>query len=370
MTGPATAPELPFATYYRREMRWACVVLFLFIAANYACAPLYRSWLLGTPSEVPLAIWLLEYGGIVLLSVTAALIRWHWSEHPGSGYLTLFVVGGVALALIADRCVWVSIGVPFFNELIGYFLISVMVVTGIEYRRLCYIAIPALLLDTTASYTLYGWGPTANFEMLSNFTAGNIAVFTGWFFEKTMRRIWAETNALTRLTQQDSLTTLLNRRGFEQRAESILRQAVRDKKPVAIALLDLDHFKPYNDHYGHPAGDEALRAVAQVLFGHARRPLDLVARLGGEEFVILWYDMAPGGLASRSQVLVDAVRALAIPHKHGGHSGSLTVSLGAISHNSARVPKVHELIEQADRLMYQAKQAGRDRAVVDIAATA
>jgi diguanylate cyclase (GGDEF)-like protein len=358
------ATELPFATYYRREMRWATVVLFLFIAANYLGAPLYRSWLLGIPPQAPLMTWVLEYGVIVSLSVTVALLRWRWSDHPAAGYITLVAVAGVALAIIADRCVWVGIGVPFFNELIGYYLISVMVITGIEYRRLCFVAVPALVLDSAASYVLYGWGPTANFEMLSNFTAGYIAIFTGWFFEKNMRRVWAEANTLTRLAHQDTLTTLLNRRGFEQRAQDVLRQAVRERKPVAVAVLDLDHFKPYNDRYGHPAGDAALRAVARVLSAHARRPLDMVARLGGEEFVILWFDTSPDSFAQRCQALVTAIEALAIPHDRSGPSGRLTISLGAVSGTPQHAHLISQLIEQADHHLYQAKQQGRNQAVV------
>ncbi|MGH8760400.1 MAG: GGDEF domain-containing protein [Burkholderiales bacterium] len=362
------AAECPFAIYYQRETRWASVALFVFVAGNYALAPLYREWFLGSPANPPAAIWLVEYGVILLSSAAAAWVRWQRPESALADPVTIAAVAAVSASIIAVRYIWVQAGVPFFNELIGYFLIAAMVMTGIEFRRLCYVAVPALLADSIVSYLLYGWGPHANFELLSNLTAGSIAVFAGWSFEKYMRRVWAKTGTLERLARQDTLTELLNRRGFLEQAQHMLNQAARDKNAIAVALVDLDHFKPFNDHYGHPAGDDALRAVARVLAEHARRPLDLVARLGGEEFVILWFDMNAERLQQHSQALVDAVRALGIPHAPALSGGRLTISLGAVAVVVAGMPQhaphVGLLIEQADQLMYQAKQQGRDRAVI------
>ena len=364
MQDPPTSGECPFARYYRGEMRLASVALFVFVATNYAIAPLYRAWFLGTPATAPQAIWLIEYGVILTTALAAAFVRWRWSEREIATPFTLAAVAVISASIIGDRYVWTQAGVPFFNELIGYFLISAMVMTGIEYRRLCWIVAPALCADSVLSYVLHGWGPVANFELLSNLTAAYIAVFTGWFFEKNMRQVWAKASSLELLAHQDALTNLLNRRGLSERAENTLKQAVRDKKPVAVAMLDLDHFKGYNDLYGHPAGDAALRAVALVLAEHARRPLDLVARTGGEEFVILWFATGADGLERRVQRLVDAIRNLEIPHASGNPSGHLTISLGAVTATAEATLGINYLVEQADLLLYEAKQKGRDQAVI------
>lgn len=351
--------EADFSAYYRREMRIAAVALFLFVGGNFAAAPLYRAWLLSTPKQVPLAIWVLEEGLVVGLSLLGALVHWRWPQDLRLRWLTYFCVAGISAGIVGTRYLWVTIGVPFFNELIGYFLIAAMVMTGCTFRPLLRIALLAFIADIVASYKLYGWGRIANFEVLSDITAGFIAAFSGWFTEKNMRRIWAETNALERLARQDALTGLLNRRGFETHAQETLRQAAQERKELSIALLDLDHFKPFNDRHGHPAGDEVLRVVARTLAEHARQPLDLVARYGGEEFVILWYDTGSERLTRRCDELVEAIRklqlAVAVP---------LTASIGAVSGSSYQEPRVEQWIEKADQLLYRAKQEGRDRALV------
>jgi diguanylate cyclase (GGDEF)-like protein len=113
--------------------------------------------------------------------------------------------------------------------------------------------------------------------------------------------------------------------------------------------------------YGLPI--QQLRAVARVLSAHARRPLDMVARLGGEEFVILWFDTSPDSFALHCQALVTAIEALAIPHDQSGPSGRLTISLGAVSGTPQHAHLISQLIEQADHHLYQAKQQGRNQAV-------
>ncbi|HUP92966.1 MAG TPA: GGDEF domain-containing protein [Solimonas sp.] len=364
MTDGASREDGDFASYYRREMRWATVALFSFGALNYALAPTYRSGLLGMPEQAPPGIWAIEWGVIITACVVVAAVRWRWSERVLAYYVTMAATAALAAGIIASRYLWVRAGVPFFNELLGYLLIAVMATGGIEMRRMCLVALPALAVDVAVSYALHGWGPVANFEMLSDLTAGQIAVFTGWFCERNMRRVWTETSALARLARQDELTALLNRRGFEDRAQETLRQAARDRKPVSVALVDLDFFKPFNDRYGHPAGDAALCAVARVLAEHARRPLDLVARFGGEEFVILWFDTGAEGLEQRSGELIEAVRDLCIPHDGTSAAGCLTISLGAVSDTPQYQHRVGRLIERADQRLYQAKQEGRNRAVV------
>ncbi|WP_437185645.1 diguanylate cyclase domain-containing protein [Planctomicrobium sp. SH668] len=168
--------------------------------------------------------------------------------------------------------------------------------------------------------------------------------------------------ALEQLSLQDGLTGIANRRGFDQAFSRACRQTVRTSEPLGLALIDVDHFKKYNDHYGHGAGDETLRRVAQTLNASARRPYDLVARYGGEEFVVLFME------AHNFRQLLETVRKriedLKIPHAASSTGPYVTVSIGGIvaSVESAKDPA--KLLEQSDIALYQAKRNGRNRVVL------
>ena len=126
-------------------------------------------------------------------------------------------------------------------------------------------------------------------------------------------------------------------------------------------MLDVDHFKAYNDHYGHQAGDQCLRTVADLIATHARRTSDLVARYGGEEFALL----APATDAQHAMAIArgvcEALARLAIPHAKSPH-GVVTISIGVATAMPDEANSWTVLIEQADRALYQAKQDGRNRA--------
>lgn len=162
------------------------------------------------------------------------------------------------------------------------------------------------------------------------------------------------------LAREDSLTRLANRRHFDEVLGEEYRRAMRVSSPLAMLMLDVDRFKAFNDHYGHPGGDACLQALASIIHALARRPADLPARYGGEEFVILLPDTdAAGGLAL-AECICDAVRDLAIPHA-GSEFGFVTVSVGVavmIPFVSAQGPAT--LVEAADAALYAAKHAGRN----------
>lgn len=175
--------------------------------------------------------------------------------------------------------------------------------------------------------------------------------------EASLRRDFSHRETLQALTQQDPLTGTLNRRGLEQRHATLVAVAQREHKPVTFAVVDIDHFKAYNDSHGHNAGDTALVAVSQVLNEHARRPLDLCARLGGEEFLLAWYDVdTTRGLALAEELRV-AVAAATLPHQ-AADTGIVTVSVGVATANP--VGDFDSLYRRADEALYAAKKAGRN----------
>lgn len=172
---------------------------------------------------------------------------------------------------------------------------------------------------------------------------------------------------LLRLSTQDSLTGLANRRHFDATLQLACRQSMRGGTSLGVALFDVDHFKQYNDHYGHGAGDEALRKVAQVLANHARRPLDLAARYGGEEFVLLAHD-TPDFRDLMDRIRIGVLN-LGIPHEKSSAGGAVTISGGGIL-VSAECVTPEQVLLRADRLLYRAKHDGRNRVAFEIIDTA
>ncbi|EKF75894.1 diguanylate cyclase [Alcanivorax hongdengensis A-11-3] len=174
------------------------------------------------------------------------------------------------------------------------------------------------------------------------------------------RRTQAMAERLHRLSRQDSLTGLANRRLFDEELEREWRRCLRNQEPLALMLVDVDCFKDYNDHYGHLQGDRCLQALAAEFKRYARRGGDLVARFGGEEFVLLYPrtgEQEARVLASR---LCAAIRALGLPHHWNQHRDVVTVSVGVATLTPRSPGQPLELLEAADQALYSAKQRGRD----------
>jgi two-component system chemotaxis family response regulator WspR len=175
---------------------------------------------------------------------------------------------------------------------------------------------------------------------------------------------------LARLTNVDGLTGLNNRRYFEEFAEIQWNFAIREKLWISILMIDVDDFKKYNDTYGHLAGDEVLKNVGNTIKNCAERPADLVARFGGEEFiVILPGSPVDGGLAIGDEVC-RRVEGLDILHSGSAVGTVATVSVGSASTIPLRGDSLLVLINKADNALYEAKRAGKNRAVAHSTMTA
>jgi diguanylate cyclase (GGDEF)-like protein len=166
---------------------------------------------------------------------------------------------------------------------------------------------------------------------------------------------------LRQIASLDGLTGLYNRAAFDDFLEQHWQQHAQDQLQLSLILIDIDHFKKYNDHYGHVPGDESLRAVANVLKACVQRKNDMVARYGGEEFAIVLTDTAEAGSEIVIARVQDAIRQLAIPHERSDVAPTLTVSIGiSTCIPDANQPEVN-LIASADRALYEAKQNGRNQ---------
>ncbi len=165
---------------------------------------------------------------------------------------------------------------------------------------------------------------------------------------------------LQRLVHLDGLTEVANRRGFDQHLTKEWRRLAREQAPLSLILCDIDYFKRYNDFYGHQAGDDCLRQIAQAIVRAVQRPADLVARYGGEEFAIILPNTDAEGAVQVAQSIGAEIELLNIPHAKSHVSDVVTVSLGISSQVPHQEMSIELLIATADSSLYAAKNQGRN----------
>lgn len=260
-------------------------------------------------------------------------------------------------------------------------LVGVILYAAIAARQRFRWALGTSMLSL-GGYLVYMTGPTplhqlvieANLRMLTVATA--FALMASYSFEYRDRKNWLlrqlelerratlqdTSDQLRELSIRDPLTGLYNRRQFEADLGQAWSQAVSSPQPVAMLLMDVDHFKHYNDTYGHPAGDACLQAVAQALQAVATAEQGSAGRLGGEEFGLLLPGRTPEAALVVGEQLCEAVRRKALPHSTSDAAPYVSVSIGvAVSWPSAGCQSA-ALLQKADDALYAAKHAGRDRA--------
>jgi len=167
---------------------------------------------------------------------------------------------------------------------------------------------------------------------------------------------------LSSLALKDGLTQLANRRAFDSALGREFARATRSKAPLSLLMIDVDHFKQYNDQYGHPAGDACLRQVAKALSAEVTRETDLPARYGGEEFAILLPATDAHGARTVAERVLKAISNLNIAHEFSPHQ-NVTVSIGVATAVTLGQSDetLSKLLSAADTALYQSKAAGRNR---------
>ncbi|MDO3382914.1 diguanylate cyclase domain-containing protein [Gilvimarinus algae] len=170
---------------------------------------------------------------------------------------------------------------------------------------------------------------------------------------------------LEALSQLDSLTQILNRRTFNEEAQKQWLLAGRKQTHTSVLMIDVDHFKLYNDHYGHPAGDRCLKSITEAIRSCLHRPYDLLGRYGGEEFVVLLPDTDTAGATRVSQCIKNAVAKADIAHEVSPSAERVTVSVGGASCPQTSGYSLEDIIKAADRALYRAKHSGRNQYKID-----
>lgn len=187
------------------------------------------------------------------------------------------------------------------------------------------------------------------------------------YLAKIQYRYFSVTQKLTttmRNAEEDPLTGLYNRRGLDKRMKVILPYCIRNRSMIALLILDIDNFKRYNDSYGHPAGDACIQSISRVLQKCARRSTDIIARIGGEEFLVFVHgtnEMDPILLAEKIRSSVEACQIRHSPTL--GSNAVITVSVGVASTIPADLNSFEHLYSDADKALYYSKKNGRNMVI-------
>ena len=189
---------------------------------------------------------------------------------------------------------------------------------------------------------------------------GGVFIVLSWLLAFTLQDKVRAQAELVRLAATDPLTGLSNRRVLDTRLDEEWRRARRNGSPMSVLFVDVDHFKLFNDTYGHAAGDEVLTAVSECIESAVRRPVDLVARYGGEEFAVVLPDTSEAGASLVAEKIRRNVQAMHLDHGRSDH-GTVTVSVGCATCLPSRGGSALDLMAAADQQLYAAKSAGRNQ---------
>jgi diguanylate cyclase (GGDEF)-like protein len=364
--------EADFTEYFRcetlkvwRENAWRIVLAFLLIMTFLLLAhPLDA---LGV-FPVIIAVFAVVLT-IAALAVTRGYLRQHFS----------LLVGGICAVLPALIILGIpSVGSEFMARLaISGAAIFYCVLYSLAHLRWLHVTAWCMLSGPIVVGLQHALGQQTDWNTLqAAWLAPNlVGIVIAYFMEHRERVVFlqdqqiklekAEIDSLARqldsLSRTDPLTGLANRRQFDERLREEWKRMVRAGQPLGLLMLDIDHFKLFNDHQGHPVGDEVLTRVGSILAETASRPSDLAARMGGEEFAVLMPETDQAGCLRVAERIHGRFRELAIAHPASPTAETVTVSVGV----HALVPdarcSLESLMKRADEALYQAKKSGRNR---------
>ena len=295
-----------------------------------------------------------------------------WLRESMEAALMLIVVGGILYLLmesrspLADHAFYSLLLIVLFSNLIQRVRFWYAVVSSILAMALATAAVPHI--DAMPASTALG-------AMMSLVTATLLSLIANYNLEHEQRRNYlvALRDALHReqlvelnkelsvISTMDAVTGLANRHRLERYLQALWQTGLASGRPVAVLMLDIDHFKRFNDHYGHQAGDQCLKKVADVISAQLRAKEDLAVRYGGEEFIVVLPDASLIDGVRIGERIRRALEALRLPHHASPEPHIVTLSIGvSCGQPSASLPP-HELIEAADVALYNAKNRGRNR---------
>lgn len=298
----------------------------------------------------------------VVLSTSMLLAWFAWAPSFGRCYLAVANLAVPARNVFAAFAIGVA-GARGQVELL--IVLPVMVLSpffflGLHFRSAA-ICVTLTVASFVASALAFGL-PVPVLLRCCGFLAvtGATSAVAAWQLERQARRSFLESRLIAQLAEHDALTGAKNRRVFDEHLARLWQQAIRDGRELAILLIDVDHFKAYNDRYGHQAGDVALQQVARAVQAQLGRPLDMLSRYGGEEFAVLLYDIDSSSAREIAERMRAAVGAAAIEHRGSRAARVVTISVGVAALQPLAERGPLGALQLADEALYKAKVSGRN----------
>ena len=318
----------------------------------------------GLSQRLPELLPMMLFAALLLVTIVTSFVS---SDRPYRGLLTATAaaaaLGAVVLNLLA----------PPAAAQLGFAVIPVVIAFIYFALALLLRSASLIAVGATVVYAIGGLAAGLPQDLLiSNVVvlllASIICSIGGYMLEHSLRKAYLEGQLLGEMVDRDGLTGLFNRRAFDSYLNQAWNIARRQRAPLSLVLVDIDHFKPYNDHHGHQAGDDCLQRVAHCVSKIARRPLDFAARYGGEEFVVILYGVDHATAKRLAVGLVEQVSQLRILHEGSDVEPVVTISAGVASVLPAETDRSPQgVIQLADRSLYRAKREGRNRVVGEAA---
>jgi diguanylate cyclase (GGDEF)-like protein len=295
--------------------------------------------------------------GFVIVSLGATAINWGtesaYATFDAFTFVIIIVTGNIALPM------------RFFTALTATLATFMILAAGV----MAHDYIPADAKQ--AALLVYAAGSVMTLVANFRFEIAERKSFLLFLRESLRNENMSRANEqLVQMSRTDPLTGLSNRRDFDEKLQMLMEQCVITDQPLSLLIIDIDHFKPYNDAFGHPAGDACLKTVAQAVMAEIRNGQGFAARLGGEEFAVVLPGLGIEAAAGMAERLRASVHRKKIAHDGVDGRAHITVSMGAASLNPDYPEDAVSLIARADGALYRAKRTGRDRAEVDLAAAA
>jgi diguanylate cyclase (GGDEF)-like protein len=292
---------------------------------------------------------------VILLATYVPALRRHYQS------IATFAVIVNGLAVMTISALAAGSGQPQFQMGDVLVIVYATLFLGLLFRFVLSVAVCLVCAFVTIGLALGVHGQDLGFAASVLVATALMAVLSAARVERLMRTTFVETQLLNDIAERDGLSGLYNRRMFDTLTRRLWQQAQRESAALQVVLVDIDHFKRFNDLYGHQAGDDCIRRVASVIGSAARRPLDFCARYGGEEFALVLFapsGLDPGALPER---LRHDIMSQAVTHADSDAANVITVSIGSAIAEPGSKRSLAGLIQAADEALYRAKQMGRNR---------
>lgn len=323
--------------------------------------PLQDLMFLHPPAAfVPLSRWA-QFGFMIPALLIAGAFTLAPTLRRWSDTAALIASFIVCAGVIYQRHAGAAFGYHVPSELVAVVLTGTAIMAGLRTIHFAPTVLAILALSAWSEIQTFGANSQSYYTLLAQGMVAVIAVLGAGMEEYFARAHWLQRSMLEELTLRDPLSGLVNARGLSDIYRRLFATAVREHRPLLVIAVDIDHFKAYNDYYGHLAGDGTLRRVADELARHGRRGNDIAARTGGEEFVLVWYDVTAESAVRLLEGMRYDVERLAIPHAGAPQRpGVVTVSVGAVCAVPGPRVEPETLLQAADEQLYLSKQRGRN----------